>query len=356
MAYKDQYDDQDYDVNAHETRTAPVDPYAVDGAPVAAPVPAPAPAGPQISSAQTGNAGTMDKWFQFLNSGGYATGSAGNGFYTGGGQYRGNLGGVVDAYNKATGSNARTVSGHDDQIDFGAGAQDVLQAGTNNWWLSPVGGPSSPRGNPAAGAPAAPAAPVAAPVDPRIAQEAAAKAAWDDQAKTLYNTLYARATQAETVDPNDPIIRKQADTFAAARTREGRRYLQELAESKGPGGNIGAEGRMVAEKAAQASAEHEGSLLGDELAARRQQIMTALSESRQFMTAQQQMALQQELANMDDIFKRTQLGQQESQFARSLAQQGRSLDLNQSQFENNLGQRAYEYDTDDEYRRTHGDN
>jgi hypothetical protein len=198
-----------------------------------------------------------------------------------------------------------------------------------------------------------------------FASQEAEKAAQTEKANTLFNFLMGKAQQAKDVDPNDPVIRKQADTFAAAKTREGRRYLQELAERKGSGGNIGAETRMMAEKASQASAEHEGGIYQHELDVRRQEIMQALAQASQFLTAQQQMDLQEELATIDNMMKQASMSQQESQFGRNLAQQDRSLAQSagqfgssmaqrQSEFERNLAQRAYEYDNDDEYRRTYG--
>lgn len=216
------------------------------------------------------------------------------------------------------------------------------------------------------------------------------------QADDLFNFLMGRAKQSQQIDPNDPMIRTQADNYAANLTRQGRRYMSELAERKGPGGNIGAESRMMAEKNAQASAGHEGELLQHESDQRRQEIEHALTTGAQFLTSQQQMALQRELATIDNNMKMYQtqmqesqfgrsLGQNESQFGRTQAQQGsqfgQNLDLQnrtltqqgdlaragmaqsagqfgqtmsarEAEFAKNLSQRAYEYDTDDEFRRS----
>jgi hypothetical protein len=224
-----------------------------------------------------------------------------------------------------------------------------------------------------------------------FASQQADKAARDAKASQLFDFLMGKAKQAEAVDPNDPVIRQQADTYSARLTRQGRNYLSELAERKGAGGNIGAESRMMAEKNAQAGAEYEGGLYQHELDSRRTEIMQALSQASEFMTGQQQMALQEELATIDQMQKKYQTDLQESQFSRNLqaneSQFGRNLNQNESQyarglnqreqefvrglgassaqagaalgqraseFDRNLAQRAYEYDTDDEYRRVYG--
>lgn len=196
----------------------------------------------------------------------------------------------------------------------------------------------------------------------------------DSQATDLFNYLMGKAHQSELIDPNDPMIRKQADTFSANQTREGRRYLSELAERKGAGGNIGAESRMVAEKNAQSSATHEAELVQHEADQRKAEIQNALQTGAQFLTEQQKLSLQRELATIDNNMKLYQtqiqdrqfgrnLDQQESQFGRSLAEQqagraqsggiaGASESEREREFNENLRQRAYEYDTDDEYRRS----
>lgn len=274
----------------------------------------------------------------------------------------------------------------------GSNFDDATDRGTSN----PLGGGDSvltvePGGGlkrtPEASGPPAPAAPPAiAPSDP----------AGQQKSDELYSFLMDRAKQSQVVDPNDPRIRAQADTFSANQTREGRRYLSELAERKGAGGNIGAESRMVAEKNAQSSASHEGELLQHESDQRRQEIEHALTTGAQFLTGQQQMALQKELAIIDDNMKRYQAQMQESQFSRGLAQSGSQFDRNyeqsgsqfgqtldlqnrtlaqqaadaaagraqsggqfgatmsarEAEFARNLSQRAYEYDTDDEFRRS----
>ncbi len=145
-----------------------------------------------------------------------------------------------------------------------------------------------------------------------------------------------RAQQSLKVDPNDPIIRAQSDAYSANTTRSGRQYLQGLAEKQGANANIGSEGRMVAEKGAQAGAAYEGQLLQNELEARRTEIQNALTGAAGLLTAEQQMQLQEELQQLDHA-------QQLYEYQYSQAQ-------NQSQFDKNLTQRAYEFDTTDQFR------
>lgn len=167
------------------------------------------------------------------------------------------------------------------------------------------------------------------------------------QATALFDMLMGRAKQSLKVDPNDPILRGQSDAYSAQQTRHGRQYLKELAERSGANANIDAEGRMVAEKAAQSSAGFEANLMQQELTSRRQEIKDALAGAAGLLTAEQQLQLQMELKQLDqqaDLYKfGVNSNQREGEFARNLIQR-------QSEFDRDLGQRAYEYDATDRYR------
>jgi hypothetical protein len=156
-------------------------------------------------------------------------------------------------------------------------------------------------------------------------------------ANTLYGTLQARAGQTLNVDPNDPVIKAQVDAYRAEQTRAARNLMSEQAERGGTSSNQDANQRSATEKAAQATAGFQGTLMANEVAARRQEIQSALAGEQGILTAQQQMALQQELANLDVKLRSYQFGQsqnqQESQFARTLAERGFEFDTN-SQFQN----------------------
>lgn len=138
------------------------------------------------------------------------------------------------------------------------------------------------------------------------------------------------------VGPDDPIIRRQTDAYGASQTRSGRKYLQQLAERSGPNANIGTEGRMVAEQGAQATAGFEGQLMSQELSARRAQLQQSLATGAQFMSQQQQMQLQEELRQLE-------AAQQQAQFEASQGQQ-------ESQFQRDLMQHAFEFGSNDVFR------
>jgi hypothetical protein len=156
-------------------------------------------------------------------------------------------------------------------------------------------------------------------------------------ANDLYSLLRARAGQSLTVDPNDPVIKAQTDAFRAEQTRAARNIMAEQAEKGGVNANEDANQRSAIEKAAQNTAGFQGTLMANEVAARRAEIQAALQGQQGVLTAQQQMALQQELANLDVKLRSYQFGQsqnqQESQFARTLAERGFEFDTN-SQFQN----------------------
>lgn len=153
----------------------------------------------------------------------------------------------------------------------------------------------------------------------------------------LYKTLMTRAGQSLDVNPNDPVIRDQTNAYEAAQTRAARTAEAQAAERGGPNANIGAETRSASEKAAQNTAGFQASVMQNELTARRAEIAQALQGAQGFLTAQQQMALQEELAKMDVQLKNYQFGesqgQQESQFSRDLAERGFEFDTN-DQFRN----------------------
>ena len=100
---------------------------------------------------------------------------------------------------------------------------------------------------------------------------------WGNNANSLYNMLLGTANQSLQVNPNDPIIKNQADAYAAMNERAQRNYLGNLAEQAGPNANISAERRASAEKLGQANAAFEAQLMGQELAARRGETAQARS-------------------------------------------------------------------------------
>ena len=135
-----------------------------------------------------------------------------------------------------------------------------------------------------------------------------------DIQKKLFDLLLGRATQSLDVNAkNDPAIRAQSDAYSANIERQRQRYLGDVAEQKGPYGSASQEARMSAESAGQQIAGHEATLVGSEIAARRQEIQQALSGAAGLLTQEQQLALQKELSVMDDATRRLGLNQQREQ-------------------------------------------
>jgi hypothetical protein len=140
---------------------------------------------------------------------------------------------------------------------------------------------------------------------------------------TLWDKLMSRMNQSLQIDKSDPIIANQLNAFDAAQTRSMRDYLAQEAEAAGPQGNINMETRMAHENRGQQSGQFMGALMQRELDARRQEIQQALNGALGYLTEQQRMALTKQLADMDNALAYA-----------------------------NLGQRGYEFDVNDEFRRS----
>lgn len=134
--------------------------------------------------------------------------------------------------------------------------------------------------------------------------------AWSPDPRTdeLYNMLMGRATQSLNVNPGDPLIRQQVDSYSAADTRQQNNYLSNLAE-RGGNANLGVEQRMSSEKIGQDTAGFQGQLMQNELSARRAEIAQALSSMGSLLTEQERLSLQHELALMDNALGKDSLAQ-----------------------------------------------
>lgn len=158
-------------------------------------------------------------------------------------------------------------------------ATAVQPTATQAWNAAPVAAPIQP---------VAPPAP--APPDPRIAQ--------------LYEMLMGRAQQGLDVDPNNPAIKRRADAYTASEIKARRDYLADLAESEGPNANLRSEQRMSAETLGQRSGAFEAELIGQEIAAKRDEIAQALESMKGILSAEQEMALREKLAMLNDATAR----------------------------------------------------
>ena len=136
----------------------------------------------------------------------------------------------------------------------------------------------------------------------------------------LIQLLMGRANQSLKVDPNDPIIKGQVDSFRAEQDRERRNNLNDLAESSSPyaTGAQQTAATQTAEKASQATSSMQSQLMQNELTSRRTEIQNALSELGSVLTADQQMALQRELGLIDASLRQQQITSNNDQFAANL--------------------------------------
>jgi hypothetical protein len=125
----------------------------------------------------------------------------------------------------------------------------------------------------------------------------------DPRRQQLYDILMQRINRSEAVDRNDPIIRAQSDANIANEERNRRSYVNDAAERGGPLANIQGERRLAAERAGQRTGTFEAALLGQELAARRQQAAQALAQAGGQLSQDQQVDLQERLANLDAAIK-----------------------------------------------------
>ena len=209
--------------------------------------------------------------------------------------------------------------------------------------------PTTPAYTPQTYTPASPTSP-----NPATPTTPAEPAAQDPAIQELLDMLKKRATQSMEIDKSDPNFRQQADANAGAQNRARRNYQSEAAEKLAANGlgNSGAlnnEYRFADEQAATGQGQFEAQLVGRELDARRQEIQQALTQMGDILTENQRVALQKQLAELDDATKRygidTQngqyyagLSQADRQFAEQLAQRDRLAQLDNSFRYAQLGQ------------------
>lgn len=167
----------------------------------------------------------------------------------------------------------------------------------------------------------------------------------DQKAKSdkLYNRLQSDSEQSLAIDRNDPIIRAQADAYSANEERGRRNYISDIAEQAGPMANIQGERRMAAERAAQRSGQNEAGLMGGELTARRAAIQDRLHGMQGMLSTEQTLEMQRELARMDQAIKEKQI-----------ASGTRGQDIQNDQFQRDLGLREWDKGNYWNYQNTYG--
>lgn len=149
----------------------------------------------------------------------------------------------------------------------------------------------------------------------------------DPRTNDLYHMLNTEATQNPIPSPNDPVIKAQTNAYNAQATRDMRNYMNELAEKGGPNANLGAQGMQAAEQVAQGAGQFQGTLMQNELNARRQQIQEALTGMGNLLSDQQRMQLQNQLAIMDNLLGQASLEQNAYAFDTTNANNTSPLEL-----------------------------
>lgn len=225
---------------------------------------------------------------------------------------------MVDAYNKGTNQHATYVGGPSgDLVDFhdGRGPVDVKTANNEFWYSEP--GQGTP-GGPGGGGGGGPFIPPGEGVPGGGGAGTQTGLSNQDRYNQLYDMLMKRATQGLDVSAENPVIKAQTDAANAALERERRRNLADLAERGGANANLSAETRMTGEDVGQRTAALQSQLMGQELAAKRNEIQNALSQMGDLLTTEQKLALQRELQLYDNALRQQQLAQQQSQFESQL--------------------------------------
>lgn len=138
-----------------------------------------------------------------------------------------------------------------------------------------------------------------------------------DATNQLYQTLLQRSGQSLQVSPEDPIIKGQTNAYNASQEQARRKYLSAEAEHGSPYGNMGAETRSAYETAGQNGSQFQATLMQNELTQRRQEIQDALTQTGSLLTDQQHLALQQQLALLDNALKQQSINSGNDQFAQT---------------------------------------
>lgn len=130
----------------------------------------------------------------------------------------------------------------------------------------------------------------------------------------LWDMLMGRATQSLNINPKDPIIAAQTNSFRAEQERAARNSLAQQAEEQGPQANLNSERRLLNERASQATGNLRSSLMQSELTARRNEIMQSLAQMGNLLTEEQRLALSRELGLLNASLDQQRITNQNNQF------------------------------------------
>jgi hypothetical protein len=149
-----------------------------------------------------------------------------------------------------------------------------------------------------------------------------------------------KRSQPGAIDPTtDPNLGPQSRAYAAARERSAGKERAATAERAAfTGLNSGGQGsgafnsglQGIQENAGRDIASNDAGLVGQEVQARRADLMNALQLANAIGARDQSASIQQQLAQLDNTYRYAQLGQQNNQFYSQLQQQ-------QNQFNDNYG-------------------
>lgn len=214
--------------------------------------------------------------------------------------------------------------------NFGGGAGNG-QPMNANWTPAGGNGPNPGSGPGSAGyqAPTAPQGMGA--TASMLGQAGAGQVGVDPQFREALLRLMGRAEQPVGDMSGDP----RAAAYQRARLLGAQRERGALAERAAYTGlNSGGAGsgafetgiQGIQEAAGEDIAGQQAGLVGEEMQARRDDLQRALSIASSVGARDQEAQLRMQLANMDEAFRRAQLGQQGSQFQQQLGQQGSQWD------------------------------
>ncbi len=145
----------------------------------------------------------------------------------------------------------------------------------------------------------------------------------DPQLRDALLALMARSAPGPIDINSDPNLAPQANAYSAARQQGAARERAALAERAAFGGlNSGGAGSGafnagvadVGERAAQDIAGQQAGLVGQEVTARRNDLMNSLQLANAIGARDQSASIQAQLANLDNQYKYAALGQNQSQF------------------------------------------
>jgi hypothetical protein len=214
-----------------------------------------------------------------------------------------------------------------------------LSSSNLQYWQDAGVGPSAFFNNPnreqahtadtSAGAPSAPGA--GGPGNYNIAYTPPPR---DPRWDALYNQLLTRSQQSLTVDPNDPAIKAQTDAFRANANTQRLNDMQTAAERGGPyaTGLVGNIARTTSEHVGDSTSQFLGTLLGNEVTARRKEIADALSQMGSQLSADE--VNQLHIADQ-------QLAAREAEINAQYAQQNFTANQNQQAWEDWFKQYVY---------------